>query len=36
MKWTGSSKNTNYLKLPQQEIGNLTSPLSIKEIEFVI
>lgn len=34
MKCTDSLNDTNYQKLTQEEIQNLNSPLSKKEIEF--
>lgn len=36
MKWTSSLKNATIAKLTKEEIENLNSPISIKEIEFVI
>lgn len=35
MEWTNSSKDTILPNFTQEEIDNLNSPLSVKEIEFV-
>ena len=36
MKWTNTLEDTNYQIFTQEEIDNKNSPVSVKQIEFII
>lgn len=36
MKWTNILEDTNYQSFTQKEIDNKNSPVSVKQIEFII
>lgn len=36
MKWKNPLEDTNYQSFTQEEIDNNNSPLSVKQIEFII
>ena len=36
MKWTNTLEDTNYQIFTQEEIDHKNSPVSIKQVEFII